>query len=202
MNRFNSLPFVDFLFILTCYLMSLVFLLFLQISPSKDTGEIKAHGEFMVSLDWPEGVNHDVDLWVKDPHQNVVYFSVMSSGLMNLEKDDRGTQNETYTDEFGREISVQMNREVVVLRGCIPGEYEVMAHVYSLRGDPPPPEKMLLKYEVSDLNPYKVCCKGESSYHRLGEEVSLVRFTLDKDGNFVSFNNMPSDFITRGGGEN
>ena len=118
---------------------------------------------------------------------------------MNLEKDDLGRINDVITDEYGNETVIEMNREVITLRGVVAGEYQVMVHVFSRKFDPVS-EAFIdhpVKYnvEVIKINPYDVVYRQEGLYTTRGTEISVVRFTVDANADYISYNNLESDFI-------
>jgi len=49
--------------------------------------------------------------------------------------------------------------------------------------------------EIIKINPYKVVYKRTGNYTERGQEISLVRFTVNSDADFIMFNNLDSGFI-------
>src|SRR6266498_1835167 len=60
-----------------------------EITKAKPT--IDTLGYYAVTTMWPDGSNDDVDLYVRDPVGDIVWFNSQDEGLMHLEADDRGT---------------------------------------------------------------------------------------------------------------
>jgi hypothetical protein len=85
--------------------------------PKQKISQIKTLGLYAVTIKWPDGSKDDVDLYVKDPSGNIVYFVNRDAGFMHLEHDDLGEPDEE-------------NYERVILRGIEPGEYIVNVHMY------------------------------------------------------------------------
>ena len=128
---------------------------------------------------------------------------------MYLDKDDLGYANDIVKRADGTVTKVNINREVVTIRGIIAGEYVINAHYYSSRewsrlgqlttngemgemGDTVnskivnnKDEPLTVKIELHKVTPYKILWVGEKKFHRKGQEESFVRFTIDKDGELL-----------------
>ncbi|MCV5647345.1 hypothetical protein OFN55_31930, partial [Escherichia coli] len=65
--------------------------------PAKKKGEIPAKAEIIITTTWPDGNPDDVDTWVQAPDGEVVWFRNPDAGLMHLDRDDRGTDNDRIT---------------------------------------------------------------------------------------------------------
>ena len=133
----------------------------------------------------------DVDLWVQDPLANIVSFRKITAGLMHLDKDDLGIVNDTIYLPNGTEQIIYLNREVITLRGWVEGEYIINTHMYSKRDSNP----IKVKVEMLRLNPYKILFKENFILRKRGEEITVRRVTLDKDGYLVSTNKLQKSFI-------
>ena len=139
---------------------------------------------------------------------------------MYLDKDDLGYANDVVKNVDGTVTKVNINREVVTIRGIIAGEYIINAHYYSSREwsrlgqldtnayDSIPAglankqvkdkEKPLtVKIEIHKVNPYTIMWVGEKKFSRKGQEETFVRFTIDKDGNQIGdFSYEEKKFVT------
>jgi hypothetical protein len=129
---------------------------------------------------------------------------------MYLDKDDLGYANDIVKNIDGTITKVNINREVVTIRGIIPGEYIINAHYYSSRkwtgqgtftntadvigervsvdrhGQGKPTGKQLtVKIELHKVDPYKIWWIGEKTFTHRGQEETFVRFTIDPDGKQV-----------------
>ena len=192
MRKYSSnLAFVDFLFILLLAFISMFILALILINPITKKSEVERKAEFLITLEWSEKSDDDVDLWVQDSLGNIVSFTNTTAGLMYLDKDDLGTSNDTIYLPDGTEQIIYLNREVIALRGWVEGEYIINTHVYSKR-DPNPIE---VKIEMLRLNPYKILFKENFILRKRGEEITVRRVTLDKDGHLVSTNKLQKSFV-------
>lgn len=199
----SSIGFTDLLFNLVIGFVYLFVIAFILINPVAKQGDVEKKAEYIVVIEWNHEYNDDIDLWIKDPAGNIVSFLTKSSGLMNLEKDDLGTSNDSIVTN-GDTKTIFLNREVVTLRGTIPGEYEVMAHVYnrkfttykgSARQDLPGD----ILVSVIKINPYVEAYTSKRPYTETGQNISLVRFSVADNNAYLGHNENPSDFITRKG---
>jgi hypothetical protein len=136
---------------------------------------------------------------------------------MYLDKDDLGFANDIVKNVNGTVTKVNINREVVTIRGIIPGEYIINAHYYSARkwtgqtlttnideraesyelGKGKSTGKNLtVKIELHKVNPYKIWWIGEKTFTHRGQEETFVRFTIDSDGKLVGgFTSLEKDFV-------
>jgi hypothetical protein len=192
MRKYSSnLAFVDFLFILLLAFITLFILALILINPITKKSEIERKAEFLIILEWGEKSEDDVDLWVQDPLANIVSFRKITAGLMHLDKDDLGIANDTIYLPNGTEQIIYLNREVITLRGWVEGEYIINTHMYSKRDSNP----IKVKVEMLRLNPYKILFKENFILRKRGEEITVRRVTLDKDGYLVSTNKLQKSFI-------
>jgi hypothetical protein len=206
-QRFKGMTsFLDMLWILLAGFGAMFIIAFLLIQPPEKEADIIKKAEYMIVLSWDSEVGDDIDLWVRDPKGVTVSFKNKTGGLMNLEKDDLGRANDTRTDEYGNVTVLKINRETTTLRGTTAGEYEVMIHVYNREflpsaeggtGLSTDKRQSPVEYtvEVIKINPYRIVYAKEGVYTADKQEISIVRFTVDKDGDFEGFNNNASNII-------
>jgi len=142
---------------------------------------------------------------------------------MHLDKDDLGYVNDIVYNANGKVTKVNINREVVTIRGIIPGEYLINAHYYSSReteaaftsltgerrgdteiisadrhGEGIPNKKRVLtiKIELHKVNPYQILWIGERPFDHRGQEDTFVRFTIDSKGKLVGgFSHVQKKFV-------
>jgi len=207
-QRFKGMTsFLDMLWILLAGFGAMFIIAFLLIQPPAKNADIIKKAEYIIVLSWDSEVGDDIDLWVRDPKGITVSFKNKTGGFMNLEKDDLGRENDAIQDEYGNVTVVKINRETTTLRGTVPGEYEVMIHVYSrefvnsTKPDAKPGAQhrregpVEYSVEVIKINPYKIVYATEGVYDQDKQEISIVRFTIGDDHEFEGFNNNPSNII-------
>ena len=106
---------------------------------------------------------------------------------MHLDIDDLGERNDIVQTEFG-EIEYNENREIVTLRGIVPGEYVINVHMY-MRRDPSP--TTLVTVQLDKINPFSTIMIKRVSLGDSGDEKTAFRFTLDKEGEVIEVNELP-----------
>lgn len=140
----STISFIDLAFNLLICFVCLFSVAFLVMSKKIEKDKkINAKAEFLITVTWPDEIYDDVDTWVEDPLGNIVSFNRREQGLMHLDRDDLGHRNDKITLKDGTVIEFKENREIVTVRGIVPGEYVVNAHMYRMqrsggRGYSPP----------------------------------------------------------------
>lgn len=195
-DRFKStIGFTDLLFNLVIGFVFLFILAFLLINPITKNGDVIKKAEFIIVIEWNPELNDDVDLWVRDPLGNTSSFVQKDAGLMNLEKDDLGWGNDTVIVD-GTEKIVKLNREVITLRGTVPGTYRIATHIYN-RIPYDSTTKGTIRLQVIKVNPYQEVYTNFYEYNSFGQEISLVNIVIGDDNNVLDFNLNKTDIITK-----
>lgn len=119
-----------------------------HISADKSTGNVIDKSDFIIEATWEDGSNNDVDLLVRGPTGDIVFFSRKDNGVMSLDRDDMG-HNNTTVDAFGKLITNSVRREVISIRKAVEGQYTVNLLMYKLRDEPSNVHVLVRK-----LNPY------------------------------------------------
>ncbi len=180
---FNSLLGFAFMFVIAFSLMS---------DPGQ-TGNVAAKAEVLITVRWPDGHPDDIDAVVEDPAGNLVWYHNQDTGLMHLDRDDRGT----FADRIlidGREVSNPINQETVSLRSLVPGEYVVNLLHYKANYSAPVP----VSVTVEKLNPeVSVIYYGSHELTGTGSELTAVRFVLDAEGAIVDLSRTPKPLLMR-----
>jgi len=224
-NKYKStIGFTDMLFNILVGFAFLFIIAFLLIKPEAKKENFERKAEFVVVLEWDHDQPDDIDLYVQDPTGTKVHFRLPITNFMYLDKDDLGYANDIVKNIDGTITKVNINREVVTIRGIIPGEYIINAHYYSSRkwaggslpantnsGDAygdivsvdrhgqgkPTGKKLTVKVELHKVDPYKIWWIGEKTFTHRGQEETFVRFTIDSDGKLVGgFTYVKKDFVT------
>jgi hypothetical protein len=188
-ERFD--PFTVVLFKALQVLAFLFFIALLAMRPEASQGKIDRRAEFIITMNWPDQHPDDVDLYVQDPAGKLVWYNQRDSGLMVLERDDRGDAND-FTVAASKKISLPIREEVVSIRGVIAGEYTVNVHLYHhIAHDPVP-----VSVKIEKLNPTLQVVDYQTLYlDHTDEEKTVLRFTLAQDGSVVRTNNVEKSLI-------
>jgi hypothetical protein len=161
------------------------------VKPEAKAGSVEVKAEVLITVSWPDGAEDDVDVYVKDPIGNIVWFFGKEKGLLNLERDDRGAFHDVVLVN-GVRISNPLNQETVTLRGIVAGEYVV--NVFDYNGVTT--GKLPVAVRVEKLNPkVSVIFYGVHDFTRTKEEATMVRFTLDDDGSVRDINYRPESLV-------
>ena len=217
-NKYKStIGFTDMLFNILVGFAFLFIVAFLLIKPEAKKEDFERKAEFVVVMEWDHDQPDDIDLYVEDPTNSTVHFRLPITNFMYLDKDDLGYANDIVKNVDGTITKVNINREVVTIRGIIPGEYIINAHYYSARKwagqtlttnmndggvyevgkEKPTGKKLTVKIELHKVDPYKIWWVGEKTFTRRGQEETFVRFIIDPDGKQVGdFTYVEKDFVT------
>ena len=173
--------FTDILFNALLGFAFMFFVAFILIRPQIPDGKISPKAEFMITAQWPDGHTDDVDLIVEDGEGNLVWFDTRESGLMHLDRDDRGALGDNITVN-GQRIDNPLNQEIVTLRGIAAGEYVVNLLHYKA----PTARPVEVKVNVEKLNPQvTLIYAGSNTLTGAGDEQTAIRFRLYAAGNVV-----------------
>tara|TARA_B100001113_G_C20985240_1_gene567964 strand:+ start:326 stop:934 length:609 start_codon:yes stop_codon:yes gene_type:complete len=183
-NQSLSDPFTDLLFNVLLGFVFLFFITILFINPITKLGNVNLKAEFIITLDWKDSLPDDIDLWVQDPNGEVVSYLKKDAGWLHLDRDDQGEINDKVTIN-NQEIIYPINREVVTLRGIIPGEYIVNVYMYSNPSSRP----VDINLTIEKVNPsLKLVYFNNSTLVKKDTEMTLARFNLDSQGKYTSLN--------------
>ena len=220
----STIGFTDLLFNILVGFAFLFIIAFILIKPEAKKQDFERKAEFVVVLEWDHDQPDDIDLYVQDPTGTKVHFRLPITNFMYLDKDDLGFANDIVKNVDGTITKVNINREVVTIRGIIPGEYIINAHYYSSRkwtgrtlptnsgdvreiGDiesvarhgqgKPTGKKLTVKIELHKVDPYKIWWIGEKTFTHRGQEETFVRFIIDQKGKQVGdFTYVEKKFVT------
>jgi len=207
----STIGFTDLLFNILVGFAFLFIIAFILIKPEAKKEDFERRAEFVVVMEWDHDQPDDIDLYVQDPTGTKVHFRLPVTNFMYLDKDDLGFANDIVKNVDGTITKVNINREVVTIRGIIPGEYIINAHYYSSRkwtgqgtftstdneaigervsvdrhGQGKPTGKQLtVKIELHKVDPYKIWWIGEKTFTHRGQEETFVRFIIDQEGKQV-----------------
>ena len=175
-------PFTDLLFNILLGFVFLFFLTILFINPITKLGNVNLKAEYIITIEWKESIPDDVDIWVKDPNGEIVSYLKKDAGWLHLDRDDRGVINDKVSIN-GEEYTYPINREVVTLRGIIPGEYIVNLYLYDNKSNNPVDVKLI----IEKVNPsLKLVYFNNITLMQNDSEMTIARFNLNSSGDFRS----------------
>lgn len=157
-----------------------------KLQTMEKTPEIR--GEFIITMIWQPESDDDVDLWVENPTGQIISFINKTAGFMTLERDDYGHRNDVDSDG---NLIYNENREMVIIRRVMAGEYIVNAHMYHKSSSEPARVTIMLE----KITPYGQAAVKSFELFNKGDEVTAFRFFVDNGGNVTSINDTPKLFV-------
>ena len=137
----------------------------------------------MIIMEWQDDFSDDIDLWAQFENERPVGFKNRINGHLTLDRDDLGFAND-YVVIDGRRELVKVNREVINVRGVVPGVYYVSAHIYS-KSVPASEGPVRITITVLDVNPYREAYNLTLEGTRRGELIRFPAFEIDSEGNII-----------------
>lgn len=166
----------------------------------EDAG-IKKDAQYIISMSWPNNINCDVDIWVRDPNNRVVSYQAKDVGVMHIERDDQGWVNDLMT-YLKLQPSQQLNNsETWVLRGKMAGKFTVNIHLYSCAvNDKAVPLgqsfEVPVTLELTKLNPnLKKVLTKTVTIKKVWEEITAFNFVLDGKNDVVTITDEQVDLV-------
>ena len=208
----STIGFTDLLFNILVGFAFLFIIAFLLIKPEAKKKDFERRAEYIVVLEWDAGAKDDIDLYVEDPLGGIASFRHPRVNFMHLDKDDLGVRNDTTVMADGSTTTIRINREVMTIRGIIPGEWVINAHYYSAyeyasaNGDSKIISKskddysITVRVELHRVNPYQILWVGEKKFTTKGQEETFLRWRIDKVGGILPpFTFQKKSYITPSG---
>lgn len=158
----------------------------------KDETNVKSRGDMTITLSWPDDADDDMDLWVQDPHGNLVFFARRDAPLMYLDRDDLGVTQESVRMEDGTTQQAIGNQETVVVKKVIPGEYVINVHAYWKQTAGPLP----VLITVNLINPRVEVLRKQIIVDVSGQEITAARLIGDETGG-IKYDNDRSKSLIR-----
>ena len=186
-----GLAFVDFLANLLLVFTVLFIISFVLIRPKAAPPALRTPGLYAVEIRWPGKTDNDVDLYVRDPEKNVVYFANGTAGLLHLEHDDLGYPSASTS--AGRLVKPRTNVERAVLRGVEAGQFVANVHLYRAGegGGAVRVHASLWKLIGAD----KPVATASILLRREGRERTAFRFTVTPAGELTGINRLPAALV-------
>lgn len=151
--------------------------------PTEGEEAAKAAGNLIVEARWPDDLDVDVDLWTLAPGDRPVGYTNKHGAVFDLLRDDLGTESD----------ATGLNYEFAFCRGAPAGEYIVNVHLYSNRMLASAVPVFVMVSMPSDTAPTVMVWQETVTLRHVGDQITVVRFTLDEAGRVVagSVHNLP-----------
>ncbi len=156
---------------------TIVILLLPHLNPPVEASDpSQPPGNVIVELRWPDNIDADVDLWVEAPGDTPVGYSNKGGRIFNLLRDDLGHSND----------ATKLNYEIAFSRGIPAGEYTVNLHLYrSKHRYLPIPAVVVVGIKADRDAALLPIATGNVELVRVGQEITVVRFSIDERGMLV-----------------
>jgi uncharacterized protein YfaP (DUF2135 family) len=164
--------------------MTLCFIL-VNIDSTKEKPAAPREGQYLIEMMWNEGVNVDIDLWVKAPNGETVGWKARDSNTMSLLRDDLGNRNDFITKEDGTTGINPLNREEISVRSTQEGRYLVNIHYFAKHDAAAPIIKVQTVLRKADTG--AIVLARELLLDKVGDEKTAFIFVLNKDNSVKSF---------------
>ena len=191
----SNLAFIDLLFNLILGFVFLFTVSFLLINDPTEDLEAPQKAEYMAILQWDGDRDIDMDLWMQGP-EGLVGFREPAIGYVFLDKDDLGHRNDIIRKGKRNEEYLEINREVINIRGFQPGEYIINAH-YFFGKETGSRAATTVTLELVKLNPYEEIWAGSKEFTQRGQEETFVRFHMKDDGRYFNVNELPKNLVMK-----
>jgi hypothetical protein len=193
-NRQLSDPFTDLLFNTLLGFSLLFFISIIFMNPIAKMGNVNFKAEYIITVTWPDQQPDDIDIWVRDPNQNLLSYRDSDVGWLHLDRDDQGDINDTVMIN-GEETVYPINQEVVTIRGIVSGEYVVNLQYYKSNTGQP----VEATVKIEKVNPsIKVVYIDKVELEQEDDEVTVLRFNLDARGEVTDISHLPIQFTNYG----
>lgn len=192
-NREDADTFTDLLFNALLGFAFMFAIAFMMMANPTQGGNIESKAEILITVRWPDRHPDDIDTLVEGPQGNMVWYHNRDTGLMHLDRDDRGLFQDRITLD-GVEISNPLNQETVSIRALKPGEYVVNLLHYQANYS----EALPVTVKVEKLNPtVTLVFYGTVEMHGVGDEQTAVRFTVNAAGEVTGTNTLSKRLLTK-----
>jgi len=189
----NPTSFIDLLFLCLVGFVFLLVIAFLLIAPPIDDQQKKPKAEFLVTLTWDSQTNDDVDLWIQDPVNNVMFFREKEVGLMHLDRDDLGYKKDTVVIN-GQQITQYTNQEIATIRGFVPGQWIINVHMYRKSWGKP----ANVNVRIDKLNPrFTTIADKDYQMANKGDEITVTRMTMTNKGKITQQDEVMCPFVSQ-----
>jgi hypothetical protein len=184
--------FLDLLFNLLLGFTVLFFVSFLMVKPIAKKADAKNKAEYVISVTWPNDNRDDVDTWLEDPVGGLVWFRQKEKNMSHLDRDDLGHKSDFITLPDGSMIKCPVNQELTTIRGFIPGEWTLNAHLYKKNET----DETIVNVSIDKINPvFKTVFAKEIVFQRQWQEETVTRFEMAAMGDILAFDDTAKELV-------
>ena len=151
----------------------------------------KPKAEFLVTLTWETKRDVDLDLWLQQDEECIVYYHARECPNISLDRDSLGFASNLKVLPNGN-IALSPNQEVMAIRAIMPGDYVVGVSYFSGRDEetgrgyiPGIDNKAAIDCDVEliKINPtYTTITKVTLHFIKVKQTHNAVAFHVNEDG--------------------
>lgn len=173
-------------------LLVIVAILIVSVAPAKVADGVHVEAQYLVSVEWDRMLNDDIDLWAIGPPDasKPCFYQNTEAGALSLDRDSRGYIDDKLTID-GQTVYLP-HKEVISMRGIVPGRYVYGLHVYKARaGDDhrirdPRHLGIIAHVEVLKINPkVTTIFRKDVTLDYEGDAVNVWAMDVLPDGGFT-----------------
>ncbi len=173
-------------------LLVIVAILIVSVAPKKVADGVHVEAQYLVSIEWDKMLDDDVDLWATGPPDAAkpCFYQNLEAGALSLDRDSRGYMDDKLTVD-GQTVYLP-HKEVMTLRGVVPGRYNYGIHLYKARqsddGHARDPHALgiAVHVEVVKLNPkVTVVFRKDFTLDYEGDAINVWAMDVLADGSFA-----------------
>jgi hypothetical protein len=144
--------------------------------------------EFLMNMIWPDKASSDIDIWLKTPDGETLWYGDNDRGLFIIDRDDKGSEN-ACTYVVGRvPICDYTNREVLSIRTIMPGTYVLNIHMYSQKEG----ESIPVTVRFEKMNPtVSLIYETTITLSKHWQEEQVLTFQVHEDGTVTKIKGAP-----------
>ncbi len=191
MRRF-AIPFLDVMTLLVLVLLLLIFAALMKVSDAESKAKVESTSRYIITMDWDEGSRDDIDLSVRVPSGEIVYFRTRQAVFAALDRDDLGLDSNTVIDDAGNAVTLKARSETIYLRQTIAGTYVFNVHAYN-KMDAAPAHVRVTLTSVGDRT--SVVTSRQITLAENHDERTAFRATIDAGGSVVSVDQIEELFV-------
>jgi hypothetical protein len=188
------IPYLDLTNTLFFFFVALFAIALLAISDADERPKVDTTSKLLVTLTWRDGSASDVDLSMKVPNDEVIWFRKRQAAFASLDHDNLGLGNTTVLDADGNPVTSPGRDEVIYIRQTMPGTYVVNVDLYGQYGGAAEPVNVTL----ASVDPtYHQVVTRQLTLTENHEEHTAFRFTVDAHGIITSTDLLEELFINQ-----
>lgn len=173
MNKKSSVGYIDFLSCMLVFFVIAFAVVSLKMKENQNDTNVKSRAEFIVTIDWEDGSDSDIDLFMSRDGNDILYFGNKNvNEIFTLERDDLGNEGP------GQPI----RREIATIRSKQSGEYYITLVYWTKRQNF---TSANVKVNVVKLNPFSEILSKTYRLTDQNTETFVMSFKVDSNGNVI-----------------